>query len=129
MAQQIAVQILGFVLGGYVGKNFTKRFRPFAIVAMVVAFTSTILLVCLSFTGTAAAGDLIFIGSLPVGMLLIYSATGIGGFTSVVAASTFPAFWQSNTPREQIPSGQALYSFGSMFGFCRCNAIAGVVSE
>lgn len=127
MAQQIVILVLGMVIGGYIGKQFTKRFRPFGIAAMVVAFAATLILMCLKFTGTAAGGDLKFIGALPVGMLLIYLATGIGGFALVVSSSAFPAFWQSNTPGEQIPSGQALYSFGSMFGSVLCNAIVGVV--
>ena len=60
-------------------------------------------------------------------MLLIWVAVAIGGFTSVVAQSTFSAFWQSNTPREEIPSGQALYSFGSTGGSCIFGAVCGVV--
>lgn len=127
MAQQVVILILGLFLGAYIGKKFTKRFRSFGIAAMVVAFIVTLMLVCLRFTGTAAANDLKFIGSIPVGMLLIYVSTGIGGFTMVVSASAFSPFWQSNTPREQIPSGQSLYSFGAMFGSVLCNAIVGVV--
>jgi len=66
-------------------------------------------------------------GFLPAGMLLIYIATAIGGFTSVVAQSTFSAFWQSNTSHEEIPSGQALYSFGSSGGSCIFGAVVGAV--
>ncbi|MCL1912425.1 MAG: hypothetical protein FWG10_00735 [Eubacteriaceae bacterium] len=54
---------------------------------------------------------------------MIYLATGIGGFTSVVAQST----WQSNTPVEGMPAGQGLYSFAITGGSCIFSAIVGVV--
>jgi len=128
LAQQIVVLILGFFLGAFVAANFVKRFRTFGILAMLAAMIATGMMYCLKFTGTAAGGDLMVIGgSLPVGMLLIYIATAIGGFSSVVAQSTFSAFWQTNTPREEIPSGQALYSFGATGGSCIFSAIVGVV--
>lgn len=127
MAQQVVILILGMFMGGYIGAKFAKRFRPFGIAAMLVALAGTVLLCCLRFTGTAEAGNLVMAGSIPAGMLLIYLATGIGGFTSVVSASSFPAFWQSNTPPELIPSGQSLYAFGAMFGSTLCNAVAAIV--
>lgn len=127
MAQQIVILILGTFLGGFIGQRFVKRFRKFGIAAMVVALIATLLLCCLAFTGTAADNNLVMVGPVPAGMLLIYLATGLGGFASVVNTSAFPGFWQSNTPREDIPSGQALYSFGAMFGSVLCNAVAGVV--
>lgn len=126
MAQQIVILILGLFLGGYIGAKFVKRFRPFGIAALAVALAGTIILCCLKFTGTAAEDNLVMVGSIPAGMLLIYLASGIGGFSSVVSASAFPAFWQSNTPPEQIPSGQSLYSFGAMFGSTLCNATAAI---
>lgn len=127
MAQQIVILILGTFLGGFIGQRFVKRFRKFGIAAMVVALIATLLLCCLAFTGTAADNNLVMVGPVPAGMLLIYLATGLGGFASVVNTFAFPGFWQSNTPREDIPSGQALYSFGAMFGSVLCNAVAGVV--
>jgi hypothetical protein len=127
LPQQVVMVILGLFLGGYIGKKFAKRFRPFGILSMVAAMAATGLLFCLRFTGTAAEGNVATIGDLPVGMLVIWIAVAIGGFTSVVAQTTFSAFWQSNTPREQIPSGQALYSFGSTGGSCIFGAVVGVV--
>lgn len=128
MAQQIVILVLGLFLGAYVAKKFVKRFRPFGIASMFAAMVATGLLYCLKFTGTAAGGDLVAIGgTIPAGMILIYVATAIGGFTSVVSQSTFSAFWQSNTPREDIPSGQALYSFGATGGSCIFGAVVGVV--
>lgn len=128
LPQQVVMVILGLFLGGFIGKKFVKRFRPFGILSMVAAMIATGLLYCLKFTGTAAAGNVMTIGgTLPVGMLLIWIAVAIGGFTSVVAQSTFSAFWQSNTPREEIPSGQAMYSFGSTGGSCIFGAVVGVV--
>ena len=127
-AQQLVIFTLGFFLGGCVGKNFKRRFRIFGIASMISAMAATGLLVCLQFTGTADQGNLLTIkGTLPVGMLVIYAATGIGGFTSVVAQSTYSSFWQSNTPAEQIPAGQALYSIGSAGGSVIFGAVAGVV--
>lgn len=128
LAQQIVILILGFFLGAFIAAKFVKRFRTFGILAMVAAMIATGMLYCLKFTGTAAGHDLVVIGgALPVGMLIVYIATAIGGFTSVIAQSTFSAFWQSNTPREDIPSGQALYSFGSTGGSCIFGAVVGVI--
>lgn len=128
MPQQVVILILGFFLGAYIAGKFVKRFRTFGILSMAAAMVATGLLYCLKFTGTAAGGDLVLLGeSMPVGMLLIWIATGVGGFTSVVAQSTFSAYWQSNTPREDIPSGQALYSFGSTGGSCIFGAVVGVI--
>ncbi|MCD8152212.1 MAG: MFS transporter [Clostridiales bacterium] len=127
-AQQIVILILGFFLGAYIGKKFVKRFRVFGILSMVAAMAATGILYCLKFTGTAAGGDLVVIGpSIPLGMIVIYIATAIGGFTSVVAQSTFSAFWQSNTPREDVPSGAALYNFGATGGSVIFGSVVGVV--
>ncbi len=127
LPQQVVMVILGFFLGGYIGKKFTKRFRTFGIAAMAAAMVATGLLYCLKFTGTAAANNIATIGDMPVGMLMIWAAVAIGGFTSSVAQSTFSVFWQSNTPKEEIPSGQAMYSFGSTGGSCIFGAVVGVV--
>ena len=128
MAQNIAIFILGFFLGGYIGRKFAKRFRPFGIAAMVACMLATAILYCLKFTGTAVNNDVKLIGaSFPLGMLLIYVATAIGGFASTVEQSTFSAYWQSNTHREDIPSGQALYNFGATGGSCIFGAVVGVV--
>lgn len=124
MAQQLVILILGTFLGAYIGKRYVHRFRKFGIAAMLVALAATLILCCLKFTGTAAENNLVFWGGIPAGMLLIYLGTGLGGFSSVVASSSFTAFWQTNTPPEEIPSGQSMYSFGSMFGSTLCNAIA-----
>ena len=128
MLQSIVILILGFFIGGFVGKKFATRFRIFGILSMITAMIATGMLYCLKYTGTLAGGDLMLInGTLPVGMILIYAATAIGGITSVIAQSTFSAFWQSNTPREEVPSGQAMYSFGSTGGSAIFGAIVGVV--
>lgn len=128
MAQQIVILVLGFFLGAFIAAKFVKRFRVFGILSMAAAMLATGLLFCLKFTGTAAGGDLVVLGgSVPAGMLLIYVATAIGGFTSVVAQSTFSAYWQSNTPREDIPAGSALYNFGATGGSCIFGAVVGVI--
>lgn len=119
--------VLGLFLGGYVGKQFVKRFRPFGIAAAIASIIATGMLFCLRFTGTAAAGNVMAVGNMPVGMILIYVACAIGGFTMVVANSTYSAYWQSNTPREEIPSGQAMYSFGAMMASCFFGALVGVL--
>lgn len=126
--QQLVILILGFFLGAYIGGKFARRFRTFGILSMVGVMVATGLLYCLKFTGTAAGGNLVVLGGvLPAGMLLIYIATAIGGFSSVIAQSTFSAFWLTNTPREDIPSGQALYNFGATGGSAIFGAVVGVV--
>lgn len=119
--------VLGLFLGGYVGKKFVMRFRPFGIAAAIASIIATGMLFCLRFTGTAAAGNVMAVGNMPVGMILIYVACAIGGFTMVVANSTYSAYWQSNTPRDEIPSGQAMYSFGAMMASCFFGALVGVL--
>lgn len=127
LPQHVVILILGFFLGGYVGRDFQKRFRIFGIAGMAAAMLATGILFCLQFTGTAAAGNVMTIGSFPVGMLMIWTAVAIGGFTSVVSQSTFPAFWQTACPPEEISSGQALYTVGSTGGSCLFGAVVGVV--
>ena len=119
--------ILGLFLGGYIGKMFIKRFRPFALLGNLSFIIASAILFCLRFTGTAAQGNVMAIGNLPVGMILIWLACAIGGFGFTVSNSTYPAFWQTNTPREEIPSGQSLYSFGSMMASCFFGALVGVL--
>ena len=128
LAQNIIILILGFFLGGFIGKRFTKRFRTFGIFAMFAAMVATGVLFCLQYTGTAEAATVRMLGnsSVPLGMVLIYLATAIGGFTSVVAQSTFSAFWQSNTKPEDIPSGQAMYNFGATGGSAIFSAVVGI---
>ena len=118
--------ILGLFLGGYIGKKFVLRFRPFAIWGNLSFIAASAILFCLRFTGTAAEGNVMAIGDLPVGMILIWAACAIGGFGFTVSA-TYPAFWQTNTPREDIPSGQSLYSFGAMMASCFFGALVGVL--
>ncbi|MBR6801976.1 MAG: hypothetical protein IKM61_09520 [Eubacteriaceae bacterium] len=129
MAQGIVIFILGLFLGGYVGKKFAVRFRVFGILSMVTSMTACGILYCLKFTGTAAGGDLMLIvnGTIPVGMLLIYLATAIGGFTSAVAQSLYSAYWQSTMPKEDIATGSALYNFGNTGGSVIFSAVVGVV--
>lgn len=127
LPQHITIVVLGFFLGGFVARNFRKRFRPVGIASMVCAMAATGLLYCLKFTGTAAEGNVMTLGPLPVGMLLIWGAVTIGGFTSAASQSTFSAFWQSGTPKEELSAGQALYTFGSTGGSCLFGAAVGVV--
>ena len=129
MAQGIVIFILGLFIGGYVGKKFAVRFRIFGILSMAAAMLATGLLYCLKFTGTVAGGDLVTIanGTIPAGMILIYIATAIGGFTSAIAQSLYSAYWQSTTPKEDIATGSALYNFGNTGGSVIFSAVVGVV--
>ena len=129
MAQGIVIFILGLFIGGYVGKKFAVRFRIFGILSMVTAMIATGLLYCLKFTGTAAGGDLVLLanGTIPAGMILIYCATAIGGFTSAIAQSLYSAYWQTTTPKEDLASGSALYNFGNTGGSVIFSAVVGVV--
>lgn len=119
--------ILGLFLGGYIGEKFVTRFRPFAILGSVAAIVATGMLFCLRFTGTAAEGNIVTVGSVPLGMIVIYVACAIGGFTFTVSNAAYTPFWQSNTPREEIPDGQSMYSFGAMLASCLFGALAGVL--
>lgn len=128
MVQQLTILILGLFLGAYIGRKFVKRFRAFGILSMIAAMIACAILYCLKFTGTAAGGDLMVIGgTIPVGMIVIYIATVFGGFASCVSQSTYPAFWQTNTPREELAAGQALYTFGASGGSVIFGSVVGVV--
>lgn len=127
LPQHLVILILGFFIGGYVGRSFQKRFRIFGIASMAAAMLATGILFCLQFTGTATDGNVMTLHTLPAGMLMIWIAVAIGGFTSVVSQSTFSAFWQSNTPEEELSAGQALYTIGSTGGSCLFGAVVGVV--
>lgn len=128
LPQQVVILVLGLFLGAWVGRKFVTRFRIVGVASMVAAMLATAILFCLRFTGTAAGGDMIMLtDGLPLGMVLIYIATAIGGFTSVISQSTYSTFWQSNTSREEIPTGQALYTFGSTGGSVVFGAVAGLV--
>ena len=128
LPQQVVILVLGMFIGAWVGKKFVKRFRVVGVASMAAAMLATAILFCLRFTGTASGEDLIMLtDGLPLGMVLIYIATAIGGFTSVVSQSTYSTFWQSNTSREEIPTGQALYTFGSTGGSVIFGAVAGLV--
>lgn len=128
MAQQVVIFILGLFIGGYIGKKFTRRFRVFGILSMGCVIVACGILYCLKFTGTAAGGNVVMLtDSFPAGMLLIYVATAIGGITSVISQSSFSAFYQSNTPREDIPAAQALYTIGATGGSAIFGAVVGVV--
>ena len=128
IAQQIVVFLLGLFLGGYIAKKFALRFRFFGVFGMFMAMVACGTLYCLKFTGTAAEGNIVWLTeSFPLGMLLIYFATALGGVTSAIAQSTFSAFWQSNTPREELSSGQALYDFAATGGSCLFSAVCGAI--
>lgn len=128
MSMQVVIFILGLFLGRYISQKFVLRFRVFAILSMLSAVLSTAVLFCLKFTGTAAGGDVLMLGSsFPLGMLVIYVGTGIGGLNSVVQQSTYSVFWQSNTPKEDIPSGQGLYNFAGFGGACIFSAVVGAM--
>lgn len=128
LGQQLVVLIGGLTLAAFLSAKFVSRFRGAAIFAAVCAVLSCAILYCIKFTGTVFTGDIMFLGGdFPAGMLIVYVGSVFAGFTSVITQSTFSAFWQSNTPPEQIPAGQALYTFFSTGGSAIFGAIAGVV--
>lgn len=127
LAQQVVAFLLGLFLGSYVAKKFSHRFKKFAISAMGTAMLASAILYCLKFTGTSDEGNVVMLGRIPVGMILIYLATSFGGFTTVVAQSTFSAFWQSQTSEKEIPAGQGLYNFAGSGGIVVFTAVVGVL--
>ena len=112
MPMTIVQALFGAVLGGYVGKAFAKRFRPIALISLT----------CI------AVGMLIVCFLTPTSpMILIYLASGIGGFGTIVPQSTFANFFQTELSPEEYSGAQGMFSFGSTGGSCIFMAVTGAM--
>ena len=110
MPQTIVQLVVSLFIGAYIGKAFKKRFRPFALLAIVAYIV----------------GLVIFIALKPdSSMLLVYLATGIGGIGQAITQATYSAFFQTELKREEIMAAQGMYQFSSTGGSCVFIAICG----
>lgn len=112
MPQTIVTAILGITLGGYLGKNFVKRFRPVGILACACATVASLLM---------------FLLRPESSMFQIWIATALGGVSLAVSQSSFVAFFQTVLKPEEIPPAQSLYSFGGTSGSVIFGAFAGII--
>ena len=112
MPQTSIQAILSFFVGGYIGKNFRKRFRPAALLALA---------------GYAIA--LIMFSSLQPAssMMIIYVATAFGGISQAIINSTIAPFFQIDLKPEEIESALGMFQFGLTGGSCIFVAVCGMV--
>ena len=112
MPQTIVQAICSGFIGAFVGKNFAKRFRPMALLGMFMCG-----LACFIFFSLRATSP----------MFVIYAATAIGGFGTMIPQATFPSFFQKEVKPEDYRYAQSMFSFASTGGSCVFSAFAGVI--
>ena len=110
MPQTIAQALFGIIIGRIVGREFTKRFRPAALFALTLP---------------ACAALLLFSLGQDSSMLMVYTATAMGGITLAVSQSTFAPFFQAELSSDEYTSAQGMYTFGATGGSCIFMAVAG----
>ena len=110
MPQTIVQAILGFFVGGLIGKNFKKRFRPAALLALSLYILALLILSTLRPTSS---------------MLVIYVAVAIGGVSQAVTQSIHAPFFQSELSPEEIAPAQGMFQFSSTGGASIFGALCG----
>lgn len=110
MPQTVVQGILGFFVGGIIGKNFKKRFRPAALTALSLYIAALLLLSSLRPDSS---------------MLVIYAATAIGGISQAATQSIYVPFFQTDLKPEEIPAAQGMFLFSSTGGASIFGAICG----
>lgn len=112
MPQTIVQGILGFFVGSVVGKNFQKRFRPAALLAVSLYMVALMIL-------TTLRPD--------SGMVVVYVATALGGISQAITQSVFSPFFQTELKPEEIPAAQGMFQFSGTGGASIFGAICGAV--
>jgi MFS family permease len=107
-AQTVFSVVVGFILG----KNFAKRFRFLAIIALVFAVIASCLLFVLKPDSPIA---------------LLYVSSFVGGISFSISMSSFIPFFQTGLQPQEIAAAQGMYSFGSMGGACIFGALSGLI--
>lgn len=110
MPQTIVQAILGFFVGGLIGKNFKKRFRPAALLALSLYILALLILSTLRPTSS---------------MMVIYVAVAIGGVSQAVTQSIHAPFFQSELSPEEIAPAQGMFQFSSTGGASIFGALCG----
>lgn len=110
MPQTIVQAILGFFVGGLIGKNFKKRFRPAALLALSLYIIALLILSTLQPTSS---------------MLVIYAAVSIGGVSQAITQSIHAPFFQSELAPEEIAPAQGMFQFSSTGGASIFGALCG----
>ncbi len=110
MPQTIVQAIVGLAIGTIIGKNFKKRFRPMALLALSIYVIALVILSTLRPDSS---------------MLVIYVATAIGGISQAITQSIHAPFFQSELKPDEIPKAQGMYQFSSTGGASIFGAICG----
>lgn len=112
MPQTIVQAICGVLIGRVLAKNFTRRFRPFALVSLVLVVIATFVLYTLTPNSP---------------MLVIYASTILGGIAMSICQTSYTPFMQTELKPSEYASAQGMYSFGSTGGSCIFSALAGAL--
>jgi MFS family permease len=112
LPQTIVQAIFGVIIGSFVSKNFIKRFRPMAILALV-CYTVAMLIFFLLKPDTT--------------IFVIYIATALGGIGQSVSQSSFAPYFQTELEPEEIGTAQAMYTFASTGGGTIFAALGGAI--
>lgn len=110
MPQTIVQAVVGLFIGAYVGKAFCKRFRPIALLALILYTVSMAVFYMLRPDSS---------------MLVIYAATALGGVGQAITQSIYAPFFQTELQPEEFGAAQGMYSFAGTGGSCIFMAICG----
>ena len=113
MPMTVIQAVVGFVLGGWMGKNFAKRVRIIGLASAACLIIATGLMASLSAQSS---------------IVLIYVASAVGGFTMAALPITLTPFFQSELQPTEIGAAQGMYSFAGTGGTCIFSTLAGIVT-
>lgn len=104
--------VFGIISGRILAKNFYGRFRPMALISLLLVFFATLLLNTLHADSS---------------MLVIYAAGILGGVGSVVPQSNYVAFFQTELVPEEFTMAQGMFTFAGPGGASIYVALSGTV--
>ena len=108
--QTMTQAVVGVAAGRIIGGHFIKRLRPAALLTLVLP---------------VAAALLLFSMGQHSSMLILYTASALGGISLATAQCAFIPFFQSQLSGEEYTAAQGMYTFGGVGGSCIFSAIAG----
>lgn len=111
MPQTIIQAIVGIFIGSFVGKDFVKRFKPTAAIAVS---TLVIALFILSTLSPEAS------------IVKVYAATGMAGFGCAFTQSCIAPYFQTELEPHEYPAAQGMFTFACSGGASIIMAVTGM---